>query len=98
MGRYRGCNSDGGVSNLTIQGAALLNGQIVYFSRCPYAINGADAGIPAVQFSCPRWAADNQGPTEYVPPHSKNEIQSWSQLIATIECLYLQVLALGGGS
>src|ERR1700722_6137886 len=33
------------------------------------------------------------GATEwkYDPPHSKNEIQSWSQLIATIECLYLQV-------
>ena len=34
----------------------------------------------------------------YVPPHSKNEIQSWSPLIATIECIYLKVLALGGGS
>src|SRR6202034_2487261 len=33
------------------------------FFEVPLCNNGADAGIPAVQSSCPRWAADNQGPT-----------------------------------
>src|ERR1700722_12962588 len=57
---------------------------------------------PRASFSCPRWAWRGQSGTDgaaewkYVPPHSKNEIQSRSQpvsFLATIECLYLKVLA-----
>src|SRR5271169_6285123 len=70
-----------------------------------YAINDADAGTPAVQFQLSTLGLAQtirtDGATEwkYVPPHSKNEIQSRSQPVsslATIECLYLQVLAIGG--